>query len=240
MVLVAATAASAARARRRWRRTRDDAKARGDATASDVCLYSPATIERARSALPRLASTWRGTVSVAVLADLRTPVDALDLSALASELEGDSSRVVVTMVEALPEYENRFPVNFLRNLAREKCVAELGATYVLAHDVDFEVFVAPERGRVFERRAKRFGGAERRKGTARAGRAGVSTSCGVVAASEREERCDSERAAGAKTNKVSPQRRQRRRRVHRRRRGQYRNQGRCATTESDVSVRDAR
>jgi len=144
MVLVAATAASAARARRRWRRTRDDAKARGDATASDVCLYSPATIERARSALPRLASTWRGTVSVAVLADLRTPVDALDLSALASELEGDASRVVVTMVEALPEYENRFPVNFLRNLAREKCVAELGATYVLAHDVDFEVFAPNE------------------------------------------------------------------------------------------------
>jgi len=148
MVVVAATAASAARGRRRWRRTRDDANARDETTSnltmSDVCLYSPATIERARSALPRMASTWRGTVSVAVLADLKTPGDALDLSAMASELEGDAGRIAITMVEALPEYENRFPVNFLRNLAREKCVAELGAKYVLAHDVDFEVFVAPD------------------------------------------------------------------------------------------------
>ena len=81
---------------------------------------------------------------MAVLADLKTPGDALDLSAMASELEGDAGRIAITMVEALPEYENRFPVNFLRNLAREKCVAELGAKYVLAHDVDFEVFVAPD------------------------------------------------------------------------------------------------
>lgn len=141
-------AAATATAAWRWRdaRTRMANRDVGNERVSieDVCVYTPSTIERARKALPRLVSTWRGSVSVAALTDLTTPTAALELSEMASEGEGDARRVVITMVEALPEYENRFPVNFLRNVAREKCVVELGAKYVLAHDVDFEVFAPNE------------------------------------------------------------------------------------------------
>ena len=114
------------------------------ATARDVCVYSPATAARARDALPRLASTWEGSVSIAVMGGASE--SAVELASIAGGLEGDATRVVVTVVERLEEYgtdENnpRFPVNYLRNLAREKCVSELGATWVLVHDIDFECFV---------------------------------------------------------------------------------------------------
>ena len=113
---------------------------------TDVCLFSPSTPGRLRAALPRIASTWGGSISIAVVADVvgdptRT---ASELEGLVSTLEGDVARVSIAVVEKLEEFgdddhEPRFPVNFLRNIAREKC-SELGATWVLAHDVDFECF----------------------------------------------------------------------------------------------------
>lgn len=108
----------------------------------DVCVYSPSTTERARAALPRLASTWEGTISVAVLANVSDAREVVSLAKLLGDLEGDRDRVVITVVEDLPEFRAgaRFPVNYLRNVAKAKCVEKLNARYVLVHDVDFEVF----------------------------------------------------------------------------------------------------
>ena len=124
----------------RWRR-----RGGGGATARDVCLYSPATRARAREALPRLASTWEGSISIAVMDDA-SGASAVEMASIAGGVEGDATRVVITVVERLPEYgtdekKPRFPVNYLRNLAREKCVSELRATWVFVHDIDFECFV---------------------------------------------------------------------------------------------------
>ena len=108
----------------------------------DVCVYSPSTTERARAALPRLASTWEGTISVAVLANVSDAREVVSMAKLLGDLEGDRDRVVITVVEDLPEFRAgaRFPVNYLRNVAKAKCVEKLNARYVLVHDVDFEVF----------------------------------------------------------------------------------------------------
>lgn len=110
----------------------------------DVCLFSPSTMDRLRETLPRIASTWQGGISVAVLVDLGRSVETtVELAKMTGEVEGDGNRVVVTAVEALEEYEGRFPVNFLRNVAMKACIRELNARFVLTHDVDFEVF-APD------------------------------------------------------------------------------------------------
>ena len=123
---------------------KDREEASGETQPRDVCLYSPASMDRLRETLPRIASTWKGGISVAVLVDLgRSAETTVELARMTGEVEGDGNRVVVTAVEALEEYEGRFPVNFLRNVAREACVRELNARFVLTHDVDFEVF-APD------------------------------------------------------------------------------------------------
>ena len=113
--------------------------------AEDVCLFSPASFERLTKTLPRLASTWRGAISIAVVVDIAAePRRALELAQIARDVEGNRARVVITVVEALGEFnrpgEPRFPVNMLRNVAREACVERLGANFVLMHDIDFEIF----------------------------------------------------------------------------------------------------
>ena len=113
--------------------------------AEDVCVFSPASFERVRNTLPRLASTWRGSISIAAVVDVaRAPRRALELAQIARDVEGNRARVVITIVEALDSFtrpgEPRFPVNMLRNIAREACVSRLAAKYVLTHDIDFEIF----------------------------------------------------------------------------------------------------
>jgi len=135
------------RTRARWSFAREPVETveRETVRMEDVCVYSPSTTERARTALPRLASTWRGTISIAVLANVSDPREVMGIAKSLGDVEGDRNRVVVTVVEDLPEFGAgaRFPVNYLRNVAKAKCVDELNATYVLVHDVDFEVFTTP-------------------------------------------------------------------------------------------------
>lgn len=130
----------------RWRWMCDDVNVRDEMMLNlmmlDVCLYLLVMIECVRLVLLWMVSMWWGMVSVVVLVDLKMFGDVFDLSAMASELEGDAGWIVIMMVEVLLEYENRFLVNFLCNLVWEKCVVEFGVKYVLVYDVDFEVFVA--------------------------------------------------------------------------------------------------
>ena len=100
-------------------------------------MFAPSTLDRLKSVLPRLAQTWSGTMSVAVLAseeDVRREIFGT------STREFTRNRLTVIAVDPLPEYETRFPVNALRNLALSGCKRTLNATYVVLHDVDFEIF----------------------------------------------------------------------------------------------------
>ena len=105
--------------------------------AREICLFAPSTLDRLKSVLPRLAQTWSGTMSVAVLAseeDVRR------------EIFGTSNREFTTRTfnrhrgRPIAGVQTRFPVNALRNLALSGCKRTLNATYVVLHDVDFEIF----------------------------------------------------------------------------------------------------
>jgi len=160
-IVVVACACATARARARGidgipreasaRARAGTAESENTCAPADVCVFSPASYERVMTTLPRLASTWHGTISIAVLLDVaREPRRVLELAQMARDVQG-RERVVITIVEELEEFrrpgEPRFPVNMLRNVAREACVHRLGATYVLTHDIDFEIFPnAPSEG----------------------------------------------------------------------------------------------
>ena len=58
----------------------------------------------ARECCPGLASTWEGTISVAVLANVSDAREVVSLAKLLGDLEGDRDRVVITVVEDLPEF----------------------------------------------------------------------------------------------------------------------------------------
>ena len=60
--------------------------ASGTVRMEDVCVYSPSTTERARAALPRLASTWEGTISVAVLANVSDAREVVSVAKLLGDL----------------------------------------------------------------------------------------------------------------------------------------------------------
>ena len=115
----------------------DDKSGTQGVFAREICLFAPSTLDRLKSVLPRLAQTWSGTMSVAVLAseeDVRREIFGT------STREFTRNRLTVIAVDPLPEYETRFPVNALRNLALSGCKRTLNATYVVLHDVDFEIF----------------------------------------------------------------------------------------------------
>ena len=115
----------------------DDKSGTQGVFAREICLFAPSTLDRLKSVLPRLGQTWSGTMSVAVLAseeDVRREIFGT------STREFTRNRLTVIAVDPLPEYETRFPVNALRNLALSGCKRTLNATYVVLHDVDFEIF----------------------------------------------------------------------------------------------------
>ena len=106
-----------------------------------VCVF--AVDDGAReSGVAEIGVDWEGTISVAVLANVSDAREVVSLAKLLKgDLEGDRDRVVITVVEDLPERAGaRFPRHYLRNAPRRKCVEKLNARYVLVHDVDFEVF----------------------------------------------------------------------------------------------------
>jgi hypothetical protein len=106
-------------------------------SAKDICLFAPSTLDRLKPVLPRLAQTWAGTACIAVLAsEEEVRKEIFDAS---THREFTRERLTVIAVEPLPEYESRFPVNALRNLAMWGCRKQ-NATYVVLHDVDFEIF----------------------------------------------------------------------------------------------------
>ena len=121
---------------------RETKKKAGDVFAREICLFAPSTLDRLKSVVPRLAQTWSGTMSVAVLASEEEVTREIFAS---NNQEFTRERLTVIAVEPLPVYKSRFPVNALRNLALIGCRTQ-NATYVVLHDVDFEIFPnAPSR-----------------------------------------------------------------------------------------------
>ena len=93
---------------------RETKKKAGDVFAREICLFAPSTLDRLKSVVPRLAQTWSGTMSVAVLASEEEVTREIFAS---NNQEFTRERLTVIAVEPLPVYKSRFPVNALRNLA---------------------------------------------------------------------------------------------------------------------------
>jgi hypothetical protein len=113
----------------------------------DVCLFTASTLDRLNSVLPRLKQSWRGTISCAVLATENEVREQIYLSKKYAngddEFDSFMERMTIIAVDPLKEYESRFPVNALRNLAFSGCRKYQKAKFVVLHDVDFEIFEAP-------------------------------------------------------------------------------------------------
>ena len=100
-------------------------------------MFAPSTLDRLKSVLPRLAQTWSGTMSVAVLAseeDVRR--DFRYEYSRVHEKSSDRHRGGPRCQES----RNEIPGQRVANLALSGCKRTLNATYVVLHDVDFEIF----------------------------------------------------------------------------------------------------
>ena len=106
-----------------------------------VCVATVATASRMPQ-LRRLAASWHGIISVALLTPHFETLCAQPLSRILADVDGSlptkAQRIVISLVQDKGYLEpvDRFPTNMLRNIATEGCPSHASA--VLMVDVDFE------------------------------------------------------------------------------------------------------